>query len=168
MDGGGEASKITDAPNGIEQFAWSPDGKQIAYVTADDAPNKKEIEKHNDAFEVGDDDFLTTGAPTPSHIWLISAQGGDRQAAHFRLLEPAEERAAQFACFADFLVAGRQMDHLRQTSDSPLRRFRPGDRSTLERGIRRNQKADQAREIRRLQRFFTGRLANRLLVSPRQ
>ncbi|MGH9702030.1 MAG: S9 family peptidase [Candidatus Acidiferrales bacterium] len=76
MDGGGEAGKITEAANGIEQFAWSPDGKQIAYVTADDAPNKKEIEKHNDAFEVGDDDFLTTGAPTPSHLWLISAQGG--------------------------------------------------------------------------------------------
>ena len=73
---GGEARKISDAPNGIEQFAWRPDGREIAYVTSDDPPNKKEIEKHNDAFEVGDNDYLTTEAPQPSHIWLISADGG--------------------------------------------------------------------------------------------
>ena len=73
---GGEAKKITDAPEGIEQFAWRPDGREIAYVTSDEPPNKKEIEKHNDAFEVGDNDYLTTDAPQPSHIWLISADGG--------------------------------------------------------------------------------------------
>lgn len=73
---GGEARKITDAPNGIEQFAWRPDGREIAYVTSDEPPNKKEIEKHNDAFEVGDNDYLATEAALPSHIWLISAEGG--------------------------------------------------------------------------------------------
>jgi dipeptidyl aminopeptidase/acylaminoacyl peptidase len=73
---GGEAKKITDAPEGIEQFAWRPDGREIAYVTSDEPPNKEEIEKHNDAFEVGDNDYLTTQAPQPSHIWLISADGG--------------------------------------------------------------------------------------------
>jgi dipeptidyl aminopeptidase/acylaminoacyl peptidase len=74
--GGGEAIKITGAPNGIEQFAWRPDGEEIAFVTSDEAPNKKEIEKHNDAFEVGDNDYMATEAPTSSHIWLVSAQGG--------------------------------------------------------------------------------------------
>jgi len=74
--GGGDAAKITDVPNGVEQFAWRPDGKEIAYVTADEAPNKKEIEKHLDAFEVGDNGFLETKAPTPSHIWLVPADGG--------------------------------------------------------------------------------------------
>jgi len=73
---GGEARKVTDAPNGVEQFAWRPNGQDIAYVTSDEPENKKEIEKHNDAFEVGDNDYLTTEAPTPSHIWLISAEGG--------------------------------------------------------------------------------------------
>jgi len=73
---GGEAKKITDAPNGIEQFAWRPNGQEIAYVTSDEAPNKKEVEKHKDAFEVGDNDYLATEAPTPSHIWLVSAVGG--------------------------------------------------------------------------------------------
>jgi dipeptidyl aminopeptidase/acylaminoacyl peptidase len=73
---GGDAKKITNAPNGVEQFAWRPNGKDIAYVTSDDPPNQKEIEKHNDSFEVGDNDFLATAAPTPSHIWLVSAEGG--------------------------------------------------------------------------------------------
>src|SRR5450432_1614430 len=58
---GGEARKLTDAPNGVEQFAWRPEGREIAYVTSDEPENKKEIEKHNDAFEVGDNDFLASG-----------------------------------------------------------------------------------------------------------
>lgn len=73
---GGEARRISDAPSPVEQLAWRPGGKEIAYVTADEPPNKKDIEKHLDAFEVGDNDFLQTKAPMPSHIWLISADGG--------------------------------------------------------------------------------------------
>lgn len=73
---GGEAHRLTDVPDGIEQFAWSPNGQQIAFVTSDEPENKKEIEKHLDAFEVGDNDFLTTAAPTPSHLWLVAAEGG--------------------------------------------------------------------------------------------
>jgi dipeptidyl aminopeptidase/acylaminoacyl peptidase len=73
---GGDAHRITNAPSDVEQFAWSPDGTQIAYVTADENPNKKEIERHNDAFEVGDNDYLATEAQMPSHLWLVSAEGG--------------------------------------------------------------------------------------------
>jgi dipeptidyl aminopeptidase/acylaminoacyl peptidase len=73
---GGEARKLTDAPNGVEQFAWRPEGREIAYVTSDEPENKKEIEKHNDAFEVGDNDFLATGPETPSHLWIVAAEGG--------------------------------------------------------------------------------------------
>src|SRR5439155_214775 len=63
---GGEARQITEASNGVEQYAWRPDGADIAYVTPDDAENKKEIAAHNDAFEVGDDGYLATAAPTTS------------------------------------------------------------------------------------------------------
>jgi dipeptidyl aminopeptidase/acylaminoacyl peptidase len=73
---GGDAKKVTNAPNGVEQLAWRPGGKGIAYVASDDPPNQKEIEKHNDSFEVGDNDYLATAAPTPSHVWLVSAEGG--------------------------------------------------------------------------------------------
>jgi dipeptidyl aminopeptidase/acylaminoacyl peptidase len=73
---GGEAQQITTAPLGVEQFAWRPDGAFIAFASPDEPPNKAEIEKHHDLFEVGDNDFLATSAPTPSHIWLVSASGG--------------------------------------------------------------------------------------------
>ena len=73
---GGEAKKITDAPNGVEQFAWRPNGQDIAYVSSDEPENKKEIEKHNDAFEVGDNDYLASGPQMPSHLWLVPAEGG--------------------------------------------------------------------------------------------
>ena len=70
---GGDARRITDAPRGVQQFAWSPDGSQLAFVTADD-PAKNE-DKNDLAFELGDDDYLTREAPSPSHVWIISADG---------------------------------------------------------------------------------------------
>lgn len=73
---GGDTQQITDAPMGVEQFAWRPNQKEIAYVTADEPENKKDIEKHLDAFEVGDNGYLETKAPTPSHIWLVAVDGG--------------------------------------------------------------------------------------------
>src|SRR5882724_121680 len=73
---GGDAVQIIEAPNSVEQFAWRPNGLDIAYVVADEAENKKDIEKHLDAFEVGDNGYLETKAPTPSHIWLVAAEGG--------------------------------------------------------------------------------------------
>jgi dipeptidyl aminopeptidase/acylaminoacyl peptidase len=75
MDGG-DAQKITNASDGVEQFAWRPDGKMIAYVTPDPA-DKKAIEAHHDAFEVGDTDYLETAAAQPSHVWLVSSDGGE-------------------------------------------------------------------------------------------
>lgn len=75
---GGDAEQITNAPEpGVEQFAWRPDGSAFAYVVSDEQANKKQIEAHNDAFEVGDNGYLATSAALPSHLWLISAAGGE-------------------------------------------------------------------------------------------
>ncbi len=73
---GGDARRVTDAPEGVQHFAWKPDGSEIAYATADEPANKKEIEKGYDAFEVGNDGYLTKAPPTSSHVWLVSAEGG--------------------------------------------------------------------------------------------
>ena len=61
---GGEAKRLTSAPHGVQHYAWKPDGQEIAFVTADDSPNKK-IGNREIAFEVGNDHFLTTAAATP-------------------------------------------------------------------------------------------------------
>ncbi len=73
---GGEAQQITSAPLGVEQYAWRPDGSFVAFASPDEPPNKAEIEKHHDLFEVGDNGYLAVSAPTPSHIWLVAASGG--------------------------------------------------------------------------------------------
>ena len=73
---GGDAKKISSAPEGVQHFSWKPDGKEIAYAAADEPSNKKAIEKHDDAFEVGNDDFLTKSKATPTHAWLVASEGG--------------------------------------------------------------------------------------------
>jgi dipeptidyl aminopeptidase/acylaminoacyl peptidase len=74
---GGEAQPLTKSPADVQHFAWRPDGKEIAFAAADETANKKELEKGDDAFEVGNDDLFTKAAPMPVHIWLIPATGGD-------------------------------------------------------------------------------------------
>ncbi len=76
---GGDARKITDAPEGVEQFAWSPDGASIAYATPD-PPDDKALAQKEDSFEMGDDGLFTSAAPRPQHIWIVKADGtGNRR-----------------------------------------------------------------------------------------
>ena len=72
---GGESTQVTKVPNGVQHFSWSPDGKEFAFASEDERPNKKEIEKGDDAFEVGNDDLFVSASPMPVHIWIISSEG---------------------------------------------------------------------------------------------
>ena len=74
---GGDAQPVTKMPTGVQQFAWRPDGGMIAFAASDEPPKKTGEERHNDAFEVGDNDFLVTAAPMPTHLWLVSPKGGE-------------------------------------------------------------------------------------------
>ena len=61
----------------VQQFAWSPDGRTIAYATEDEAEKKTGPERFNDSFEVGNDDFLIQSQALPTHAWLVPADGGE-------------------------------------------------------------------------------------------
>ena len=74
---GGDALQVTKSPTSIQQFAWKPDGSSFAYAAIDDAAKKTGADKFDDAFEVGDNSFLDRDKPLPTHLWLISADGGE-------------------------------------------------------------------------------------------
>jgi dipeptidyl aminopeptidase/acylaminoacyl peptidase len=73
---GGEAMRLTDAERGVGGYAWRPDGREIAYVTEDEPPNKKQLDAHDDAFDVTSEAWTARAAAVPSHIWLIPAATG--------------------------------------------------------------------------------------------
>lgn len=85
---GGEAHAITKSPTDVQQFAWSPDGSQFAFAAEDEPPRKSGRERFDDAFEVGNDDVLTTSAPLPSHAWVIPVGGGPSRLESFPQFSP--------------------------------------------------------------------------------
>jgi dipeptidyl aminopeptidase/acylaminoacyl peptidase len=74
---GGDPVQITKFKEDVQQFAWSPDGKSIAFAATDPKPELKGEDKYRTAFKVGDDDFTIDEAVRPTHLWLVSADGGD-------------------------------------------------------------------------------------------
>ena len=64
---------ITTAKQGVQQFAWRPDGRALAYVTQDDPTAA--IAKHRDFIEITDDDYLNRTNDPPSHVWLVAVSG---------------------------------------------------------------------------------------------
>src|SRR5215471_15226525 len=73
---GGEPKAVTSAATGVQQFAWSPDGGTIAYASADELEKKTGPERFNDSFEIVNDDFTITAAVLPTHLYVVSPDGG--------------------------------------------------------------------------------------------
>ncbi|HET7458637.1 MAG TPA: S9 family peptidase [Gemmatimonadaceae bacterium] len=72
---GGDARRVTSAAKGVQHYAWRPDGREVAFATADEPEKRTGSERFNDSFEVGNDDYLVMAAPTPTHVWLVAADG---------------------------------------------------------------------------------------------
>ncbi|MHB8446477.1 MAG: S9 family peptidase [Rudaea sp.] len=94
---GGDALRITQAKQGVDEFTWSPDGTRIAFLTQDPPVNEKAIKEHNKSFQVTDGHFLLREALAPTHAWIVSAKGGDaKQLTHgsFSLKNDQDDPAA--------------------------------------------------------------------------
>ena len=76
MDGG-DPVQITHGKTGVVLFAWRPDGKALAFAAPDEAPERKDEAKFEDAFEVGNNGYLERTRPEPVHLWMVDATGGD-------------------------------------------------------------------------------------------
>ena len=74
MDGG-DARPVTKAPEGVDQFAWRPDGGALAYAATDAEPKRKGADRFRDAFVVGNTPITTRKPPRPSHLFVVAASG---------------------------------------------------------------------------------------------
>jgi dipeptidyl aminopeptidase/acylaminoacyl peptidase len=73
----GEARAVTTAPSGVDAYAWAPDGESFAFTAADPPDTRTGAARFLDAFEVGSNGVLERGAPSPSHLWMVGAAGGE-------------------------------------------------------------------------------------------
>jgi dipeptidyl aminopeptidase/acylaminoacyl peptidase len=73
---GGDARPVTDAPEGVEQFAWRPDGDAFAYAAADAKPTRSGADKFRDSFAFTTEPIVSREEPRPVHLFLIAASGG--------------------------------------------------------------------------------------------
>ncbi|SDH29250.1 S9 family peptidase [Microbacterium pygmaeum] len=84
--GGGEPVQVTDAPLGVSEFAWSPDGRTLAYTARIPEPGR-----------YGSIEKLDAAAEAPRHItgirWHSNGLGylGDRPAQLFTVPVPATD-----------------------------------------------------------------------------
>ena len=73
---GGDARQVTHSKTALTLFAWKPDGTALAYAAPDEEPEKKDEAKFDDAFEVGNNNYLERSRPLSTHLWLANAADG--------------------------------------------------------------------------------------------
>ena len=73
---GGDARPITNAADGVQQFAWRPDSAGIAYTAADPAPKRVGADRFRDSFIFTTEPITARSEPRPAHLFVIAADGG--------------------------------------------------------------------------------------------
>ncbi len=73
---GGDAQQLTHSKTPVSLLAWRPDGAALAYGAADEEPEKKDEAKFEDAFEVGNNNYLERSRPLSNHLWMVTIHDG--------------------------------------------------------------------------------------------
>lgn len=75
-DGSGR-KRITEMPNGVTRFSWSPDGTQLAVVSKDGQPGKKANDvRHYTSMVYKSDQAGWFDAVNRNHIWIVEVRDG--------------------------------------------------------------------------------------------
>ncbi len=72
---GGDSLQVTHSKTPVKTFAWRPDGEALVYAAEDEAPEKKDQAKFDDAFEVGNNGYVERIPTLPMHLWTVSSTG---------------------------------------------------------------------------------------------
>ncbi|MBD5634039.1 MAG: S9 family peptidase, partial [Candidatus Eremiobacteraeota bacterium] len=73
---GGDARPVTQASEGVEQFAWRPDGAGFAYAAEDAKPKRTGADKFRDSFVFTTEPITAREEPRPVHLFVVPARGG--------------------------------------------------------------------------------------------
>lgn len=73
---GGVAQAVTQAAAGVEQFAWRPDGRALAYAAADSDPQRSGADRYRDSFIFTTEPIVARELPKPVHLFTLSLDGG--------------------------------------------------------------------------------------------
>jgi dipeptidyl aminopeptidase/acylaminoacyl peptidase len=73
---GGDARPVTSAPEGVEQFAWRPDGEAFAYAAEEAEPKLEGAAKFRDSFVFTTQPITERHPPRPVHLFVVPAEGG--------------------------------------------------------------------------------------------
>lgn len=73
---GGDARPVTSAADGVQQFAWRPDGGSIAYTAADPEPKRTGADRFRDSFIFTTEPITARSLRRPVHLFVIPADGG--------------------------------------------------------------------------------------------
>ncbi len=73
---GGDARPVTTAPEGVEQFAWRPDGGAFAYAAVEEKPKRSGADKFRDSFVFTTEPITERSEPRPVHLFVVAADGG--------------------------------------------------------------------------------------------
>ena len=88
---GGEARALTNAPEGVLGYEWAPDGKSLAYLSRDPAPEEEQRQRKNMSFVTHVD------APDRARrLWVQPREGGAA-----RVLTPTEHYVDDLAWSPD-------------------------------------------------------------------
>ena len=73
---GGAARQVTQAGDDVDEFAWRPDGRAVAYAAADARPRRTGPDRFRDSFIFTTEPITAHSAPRPDHLFVQRLGGG--------------------------------------------------------------------------------------------